>query len=139
MRGKILKLAHDVAVGGHAYGNSKNKGFNIAIFWWPSIHKEVKQYVRSCDVFQCNDKTCKEGKAPMVCPPIISKIFSHVSCDIVGPLPACKKSQNRFILTCMDHATRYVDYYPLKDHQASTIVQAMMEYIARYGNIDELL
>ena len=27
----------------------------------------------------------------------------------------------------------------MKDHQAPTIVQAMMEYIARYGNIDELL
>ena len=39
----------------------------------------------------------------------------------------------------MDHATRYVDCYPLKDHQASTIVQAMTEYIARYGNVDELL
>ena len=138
LRGKILKLAHDVAVGGHM-GIAKTRDKILRYFWWPSIHKEVKQYVRSCDVCQRNDKTCKEGKAPMVCPPIISKIFSRVSCDIVGPLPVCKKSQNRFILTCMDHATRYVDCYPLKDHQASTIVQAMMEYIARYGNIDELL
>ena len=75
----------------------------------------------------------------MVYPPIISKIFSRVSCDIVEPLPVCKKSQNRFILTFMDRATRYVDCYPLKDHQASTIVKAMMEYISRYDNIDELL
>ena len=138
MRGKKLKLAHDVAVGGHI-GITKTRNKELRYFWWPSIHKKVKQYIPSCDVCQRNEKTYKLEKAPIVCSSIISKIFSCALCDIVEPSPLCKKSQNRFILTCMDHATHYVDCYPSKDHQVSTIVQAMMEYIARYGNIDELL
>ena len=49
LRGKILKLAHDVAVGGHM-GIAKTRDKILRYFWWPSIHMEVKQYVRSCDV-----------------------------------------------------------------------------------------
>ena len=86
LRKKILKSARDVAVGGHM-GIAKTRDTILRYFWWPSIHKEIKQYVRSCDVCQRNDKTCKEEKAPIVCSSIISKIFSRVSCDIVGPLP----------------------------------------------------
>ena len=136
--GKISKLTHDVAVRSHM-GIVKTRDKILRYFWWPSIHKRVKQYVRTYDVCQGNDKTCKERKASMVCPPVISKIFSRVSCDMIGPLPVSEKIQNRFILTCIDHATRLVDCNPLKDHQASNIVQAMMAYIARCGNINKLL
>jgi len=53
LRAEIIRLHHDIPVGGHG-GQWKMVELVTQNFWWPGITKEVKQYIEGCDACQCN-------------------------------------------------------------------------------------
>jgi len=56
LRTEIIRLYHDMPVGGHE-GQWKTVELVTHNFWWPGITKEVKQYMEGCNTCQCN-KNC---------------------------------------------------------------------------------
>ncbi len=46
---------------------------------------------------------------------------------------------NKYILTVVDHATHWVEAYPLPDHRAVTVAKTFSDFIARFGIPDEVL
>ena len=58
LRTEIIRLHHDMPVGGYG-GQWKMVELVTRNFWWPGVIKEVKQYVKGCNVYQCN-KNCTE-------------------------------------------------------------------------------
>jgi len=55
-----------------------------------------------------------------------SEPFAQVAIDIIGPLPVCKKSSNRFILMVLDLCTHYPEaVIPLKQHTTADVTQAL--------------
>jgi transposase InsO family protein len=137
LRGKVLRLAHDIPASGHL-GIGKTRKRICTYFYWPSMAKDIKRYCVTCDVCQRNNKTGKVNREPMVRPPIIEQAFSRISIDIVGPLIESSRG-NRFVLTIVDHGTRWVEAYPLPDHKATTVVKSLLDFIARFGIFDEVL
>jgi hypothetical protein len=71
-------------------------------------------------------------------PPIIDKPFGRISIDIVGPLPITSKG-NRFVLTVVDHSTRWVEAYPMPEHKSTDVVRALLDFFSRFGIVDEIL
>lgn len=61
-----------------------------------------------------------------------SERFSHIYCDIVGPLP---QSQGyRYILTILDRATNRCEAVPVTDTLTETIVESLViHWISRFG------
>ncbi|GBO23871.1 hypothetical protein AVEN_138547-1 [Araneus ventricosus] len=58
--------------------------------------------------------------------------FTHVHIDVVGPLPPSRN--NRYLLTCIDRFTRWVESVPLVDQEATTRTQAFLqEWVSRFG------
>ena len=57
--------------------------------------------------------------------PLVSEPFAQVAIDIIGPLPVCQESGNRFILTVLDLCTHYPEAVLLKQHTAADVVQAL--------------
>jgi len=53
LRIEIIRLHHDMPVGGHR-GQWKTVELVTHNFWWPGVTKEVKQYVEECDVKTLN-------------------------------------------------------------------------------------
>jgi len=53
LRTEIIRLHHDMPVGGHG-GQWKTVELVTHNFWWPGVTKEVKQYVEECDVKTLN-------------------------------------------------------------------------------------
>ena len=137
LRSKILQLSHSTPSSCHL-GQAKTQKRILKFFFWPGVFNDIKNYCRSCDTCQRANKTGKVAKVPMQSPPIIDKPFSRLSVDIVGPLMTTTKG-NRFILTIVDHSTRWAEAYPLPNHQASTVCKALMDYISRYGVPEEIL
>jgi len=51
LRAEIIRLHHDMPVGGHG-GQWKTTELVTRNFWWPGVSREVKQYVEECDACQ---------------------------------------------------------------------------------------
>ena len=58
--------------------------------------------------------------------PIIDTPFDRVAVDLVGPMFPPTERGSKYILTVMDYATRYPEAVPLKDLQAETVVEALV-------------
>jgi len=48
LRAEIIRLHHDMPVGGHR-GQWKMVELVTRNFWWPGVMKEMKQYMEGCD------------------------------------------------------------------------------------------
>ena len=48
----ILAYIHERIVGRHYAGKDIAQKILCAGLWWPTIHKDVKEYFQNCDVFQ---------------------------------------------------------------------------------------
>ena len=66
LRAEIIRLHHDILVGGHR-GQQKTVELVTQNFWWPGVTKEVKQYVEECNTCQHN-KNCIEQLAGKLMP-----------------------------------------------------------------------
>ena len=138
LRSKLLALSHDIPAAGHL-GVAKSKARLIPHFFWPKMTKEITAYVRSCDICQRVGKGNKPHRAPLIPLPVISEPFSRIAIDIVGPLPVCPKTGNRFILTVLDLATHYPEAIPLLDHTAQRVATALAGVFSHFGFPEECL
>jgi hypothetical protein len=48
----ILVEVHDGIAGGHYVGKETTQKILHTGLWWPTLHKDAKEYCQSCDVFQ---------------------------------------------------------------------------------------
>jgi len=138
LRPKLLQLAHDIPAAGHL-GVAKTKNRLLRHFYWPSISRDTKDFCRSCDVCQRLGKGTSVPPAPLHSLPLVSEPFCQVAMDIVGPLPVCKDSGNRFILTVLDLCTHYPEAVPLQNHTAQSVAQALTTVFSRFGFPQEVL
>jgi len=89
--------------------------------FWPSISRDTKNFCCTCDVCQRLGKGKNPAPAPLQSLPLVNEPFAQVAIDIVGPLPVCKATGNRFVLTVLDLCTHYPEAIPLKQHTAAEV------------------
>ena len=106
LRAKLLYLAHEIPAAGHL-GIAKTKDRILRHFYWPSISLDTRNFCRSCDICQRLGKGAPCPPAPLHSLPLVSEPFCQVAIDIVGPLPVCKDTGNRFILSILDLCSVY--------------------------------
>ena len=92
---KVLETAHDLPSSDHL-GLLKTKNRIITHFTQSRILKDIRVYCKTCDECQRVDKTDLKTWAQMIKPPIIDKVFSGISADMMGPLPQRKNTDNHF-------------------------------------------
>ncbi|XP_076043623.1 uncharacterized protein LOC143026738 [Oratosquilla oratoria] len=128
----VFKLGHHAVLGGHM-GVQKTQDRIQSQFFWPGIGREIVRMVRSCDVCQ---KTTDRGRvkpAPLGPLPLISEPFQRVAVDIVGPIIPRAADGAKYILTCVDFATRWPEAVPLRNIETVTVAEAMFEIFCRVG------
>ena len=76
--------------------------------WWPTLHRDAKEYCRACDKW---------------------------AIDFVGPInPSRKRIGPRYIITTTDNLTRWDEAQPVRDHNTKTVTKFIFEYkLSRFG------
>ena len=108
-------------------------------FYWREIDRDIKKFVSEC--IHCQQaKVQRHTKSPVETISAPADRFQTVHIDVVGPLPpAAIPSQNqslpfRYLLTCIDRATRWAEAIPITDHTASSIAISFISgWVSRFG------
>lgn len=137
-RTAVFKLGHEAAMAGHM-GHRKTLDRIQAYFFWPAMGAEIDRSCRSCDICQRTSDRGRLRPVPLKPLPVISEPFSRVAVDIVGPIHPPAKDGSRFILTLIDFATRWPEAAPLKNIEAVTVAEALLQMFTRLGIPREVL
>jgi hypothetical protein len=78
------------------------------------------------------------SRVPLESPPLIEEPFKRIAIDFVGSVPHSENT-NRYILACIDHATRYPEAIPFKTQDAETVANALLNIFSRMGVPQEIL
>ncbi|XP_069158345.1 uncharacterized protein [Procambarus clarkii] len=94
---------------------------------------DIQRYTRSCDACQRTADRDKVQPGKLKPFPIIDQPFKMVSVDIIGPIQPRASDGSRYILTMVDHATRYPEAAPLKNIETVTVAEALFGFFSRLG------
>jgi len=98
LRGKIVRLHHDILVGGHGE-RWKTTELVTRNYWWPGVMKKVGKYVDGCDACQ-RYKNRSEAPAGKLMPNAIpEKPWSHILVDFITKLPIAQ-GYNAILVVC---------------------------------------
>jgi hypothetical protein len=81
----------------------------VSNFWWPSIRKEVFDYVRKCQVCQ-RAKPAQNMRVGLHSAKPCSELIEKLFFDFVGPLVRSKRGNIAILLVVVDAFSKFVFY-----------------------------
>lgn len=129
----ILQEIHDGAHESAHAGRERTLSAVREKFYWPSLRKDVSDYVKSCDVCQ-KVKHDRSGKTGYLKPlEIPAQPFDTISLDFISGLPM--SNGKNAILVVVDKLTKYAHFIPTTTEiNASETAQLLFdEIIKTYG------
>ena len=107
---QLLESFHKSALVGHSGERATYQRLK-SVFYWPQMHKQVKEFVRTYHVCQKNKAEHNPYPGLLGQLPIPDMAWTHISMDFVEGLP---KSNNKdVILVIVDRFTKYAHFLPL--------------------------
>ncbi|KAL8445282.1 hypothetical protein Emed_005750 [Eimeria media] len=129
LRDHAIRAHHLSYYGGH-FGLHKTRARLAERYWWSSLRRDVKMFMRKCVL--CMAHTHDPRRWKWLSLPIGTP-FELVAMDLYRPLTATETG-NAYILVFIDHHTRWVELVPLKQPTASTVADAFFaSWISRWG------
>ena len=111
----ILNEVHVDITRGHYETKTTTQKILCAGLWWPTLHKDAKEFYRSCDVCQCIGTPSRRDEMALNSQ-VTLRAFDKWAIDFVGPInPPEKRTVSRYIITVIDYLTRWDEVKPVKD------------------------
>ncbi|GKC20909.1 reverse transcriptase domain-containing protein [Tanacetum coccineum] len=127
---KILAHCHYGPTGGHHSVSITRRKVYEAGFFWPSIFKDVKDYVMRCDACLRSGNISSRSEMPQnniqVC-----DVFDIWGLDFMGPFPNSKG--NKYILVVVDYVSKWVEAQALPINDARVVIKILRRLFARFG------
>jgi len=118
-------MTHTGMTGGH-YGVKKTMAQVQRRGYWKSWRQDVARYVKRCP--EC--ATYRRGKPPklgQLQEMLMGAPMERLGIDLTGPWP--KANNKVYILTCIDHFTKWADAIPIPNKEAATVAKALVTKI----------
>lgn len=131
-RHSILQKCHDSPDAAHL-GVFKTLKRVSQCYFWPKLVRDVKKYVKHCEVCLTYKSTNLPLPGLMQNPKKVQRPFQVLSTDLLGPLPRSREGF-RFILVVSDYFTKYTCLFPLRNSLAKTVVRYIENHVfMRFG------
>ena len=127
LRKLVLKECHDSpASGGHlAFKATFDKIRDR--YWWPTLGTDVQTHCRQCVACQHRKTSHRPPKLPVGHRPI-TRPFQCVAIVLVEY--KAYKQGFHYVLSCIDHLTRFLILVPLKDKSMTTVARALVDRVS---------
>lgn len=133
---QILYDFHDNPLSGHQ-GIHRMLGRIGAQYKWAGMTRDIKDYVRKCDICQTT-KFSKNKIEPMRVTSTASRPWEIIHLDIVGPLPESSEGY-KYILTFQDQLTKFFGAFPIMETKAEVVANTFAEKIVLQYGIPEYI
>jgi len=125
----IFKYCHDGPCGGHFADKRTTYKILQSGYYWPTIFKDAKKYVASCDDCQRMGKPTAVDEMPLQAQVVIEP-FEKWALDFVGPInPMSRRKNYNYILVCIYYVTKWVESKALYSANEQSIVDIAFEEI----------
>lgn len=124
----ILIEVHDNA--GH---QGINNTYNIAHehYYWPNQTQTIGKYIKNCERCKMNQVSLRKPTETLKPLPVISRPWYRVGMDLTGPL--IPSNGYSYILTMVDHFTKWVETRPLKNKETVEVARAVFSIYCSKG------
>jgi hypothetical protein len=103
-------------------------------FWWPTITRDVKHYVNTCDRCARRARVTVYDRVPIKSIERSNKVFNHWFVDIAGPLfPNQKVEYNHYCFVACDNNTRWPVAFALRSVNSKSIVECLLKMWSTFG------
>ena len=131
-----LFMAHDGKLCMHR-GFIKTLHFAKEHFYWPRMIGDIKKYCKMCLPCQ-RRKPGRRPVAPLGQLPMVDGVLQRVGVDLIGPMDETVGG-NLYILTVVDHFSRYTELFPLKSKTAFEVSRNFTKFLIRHGHVQTIL
>ena len=111
IRIRVLEIHHDSITAGH-FGVNKTIELISRNFWWPKLHRDVKKFVKSCEI--CSKSKIPRHKPYGLLSPLSTpnRAWSDISMDFIVDLPKSKDMTT--IMVVVDRLTKMAHFIPFR-------------------------
>jgi hypothetical protein len=100
----LSEALEGVVRGQYAWKVIDHKILHVGI-WWPTLHKDDKEFCKTCDVCQRVENPSRRYEMPLVSQ-VTFQSFDKWEVDFIGPInPPTKRVRERYIITAIDYLT----------------------------------
>ena len=128
LRKTALEFGHALQ-SGHL-GRRKTIDKLETFFYWPSLRSDVAKYVKECTT--CQQHKGQSGlQQPWQELPPVKRPLDRISIDLTD----MQQGNNgyRYVLTVIDHYSRYVKFYPLRSKTTEEVGKNFQKYLVDFG------
>ena len=136
-RTQFLEIAHSGMTGGHL-GRQKTATSIQSSAYWPTWSTDLDLFMRRCEPCARYHRGTVPHRGEMQIS-VVGEPWERISIDITGPHPKSSRG-NIYILTLLDHFSKWAEAMPLSSHTAQVVARALMTHVfSRYGGPMQLL
>jgi hypothetical protein len=119
-RPTILSEVHKAIVGGHYIGKEIAQNIMCIELWWPTLHKDAKEYLQACDIFQRVGNPSRRDEIPLHAQ-VTLQDFEKWETKFIGLInPSAKKSGARYIIPMIKYLTRREEVKAVTERSENT-------------------
>ena len=126
LRRGITDELHKGLNGGH-FGNRRAKAKVQERFYWPGWATDVrlgKQRCGQCSHFQ----SVQLRRQGLLQPMLVGEPWERLGIDVTGPHPTSSRG-NMYVLTIIDHFTKWIELFPMRNQEASTVAHILVDRV----------
>ena len=125
-RREITDELHRGLNGGHL-GNRRAKALLQQRYYWPGWSAEVRRSKLRCPECSRHQRPRPRHQGPLQ-PFLTGEPWERLGIDVTGPHLVSSKG-NVYILTVIDHFTKWIELFPMRNQEASTVAKILVDRV----------